>query len=216
MKPFRILLSLTIILAAMILVPQNAAATELATAKKTVQAAIDDGITTFSGKTYPLAERSRLLEGLLRRYTDPSLLSSIILGRHWKKIAPAEQASFSELFMRFLVSSYAGQLVDVPTGQIIEVGEPENSSGGRVKVPCVALPLTNTASPTPVEWEVTDDASGRPVIVNITVEGVSLIRAMQDDFGSVLRSNGGKIEPLVAALERKIAENDRLNAALPQ
>ncbi|MFD2235374.1 hypothetical protein [Phaeospirillum tilakii] len=59
---------------------------------------------------------------------------------------------------------------------------------------------------------------GHPGIVDIAVDGVSVTRAMREDFTSVLRSSGGVIQALLDALVHKaeaneqIARNDRVVA----
>lgn len=180
--------------------------------RRVVQSAVDEGLSTFVGKKHPLAERSRLLDDLLRRYVDPPMLSASILGRYWGKIGPAEQSAFSELFVRYLVSSYVSILGRAEAGTTLKVTEGLDL-GGKVKVLSTAALPSQPGVPIPVEWEVATTADGKPVIMDLNAQGVSLIRAMKDDFASVLRSSGGKIEPLMEALQRKIEANDKANAA---
>jgi phospholipid transport system substrate-binding protein len=181
-------------------VPARAADVEAA--KNIVKEAVDDGLARFVGKNHPLDERAHLLEGMIRRYTDPKMMSADILGRYWPKLSVAEQDEFSELFVGYLVSSYGPQLVDVPPAHI-EITTAEDL-GERVLVHSVATSEAPGSVPTPADWTVASTAEGRPVIAGVSVEGVSLIKAMKDDFGAVLRSNSGKIQPLMAALRRKI------------
>ncbi|CUW41687.1 conserved protein of unknown function (Toluene tolerance Ttg2/phospholipid-binding protein MlaC 47-204) [Magnetospirillum sp. XM-1] len=180
--------------------------------RQIVQSAVDEGISTFVGKTHPLPERTRLLDGVLRRYVDPSMLSASILGRYWGKISPAEQNAFSELFVRYLVTSYVSILGRAEPGTTVRITQAMDL-GTRVRVLSSASLPSQPGEPIPVEWEVATTAEGKPVIMDLTAQGVSLIRAMKDDFASVLRSSGGKIEPLMEALQRKIEANDKENAA---
>ena len=204
---------LALVLVVMIgLSPAPAAAIDAGEARKTVQGATVAGLATFTGKTYPLAERSRLLEDLLRRYTDQTLLSASILGRYWPRLTPAEQAAFSDLFLRYLVSSYVGLLRNLEPGLTIEIGAAEDL-GPKARVLSTAHLPSQPGAPVPVEWEVAATSDGRLVIMDFAAQGISLIRAMHDDFASVMRSSGGKIEPLMDALRRKIDANDQANAA---
>lgn len=192
--------------------PAAGRAADVELGRKTVQGAVDEGISTFVGKKHPLPERSRLLDDLLRRYIDPPMLSASILGRYWGKISPAEQNAFSELFVRYLVTSYVGILGRAEPGTMVKVAEGVDI-GTKVRVLSSAALPSQPGEPIPVEWEVATTADGKPVIMDLTAQGVSLIRAMKDDFASVLRSSGGKIEPLMEALQRKIESNEKVNAA---
>ena len=189
---------------------QDASAPDLQAARTLVRSAIDTGLSSFVGK--PLAERERLLDGLLRRYSDPTMLAANILGRHWGKISPAEQTAFTETFMRYLVSSYVGLLKNVHPDVTVDVGEAIDT-GERIQVLCVAHMPSDPGAPVPVVWDVATTAEGKPVLMDVTADGVSIIRAMREDFASVLRRSGGAITPLMEALQRKIAANDRDNAA---
>jgi len=202
-----------IVLAMMAIGAGSAQAADVAAAQALVESALNEGVGTFaSGKTYPLEERSRLLEGLLRHHTEPSLLSAAVLGRYWGKLSPEEQAAFSERLLQFLVSSYVGMLTEAESGITFSVGAGEDL-GNRVRVPAEVTRSVPGAVPSPVGWEVAFTPDGRPGIVDLTADGVSLIRAMREDFGSVLRASGGKIEPLMEALQRKIDANNKANAA---
>ncbi|ARJ64596.1 hypothetical protein WV31_02340 [Magnetospirillum sp. ME-1] len=195
-----------------LLISGIAHAADVEQGRRVVQSAVDEGISTFVGKTHPLPERTRLLDNLLRRYVDPPMLSASILGRYWGKITPAEQNAFSELFVRYLVSSYVSILGRAEPGTTVKVAQAMDL-GTRVRVLSSASLPSQPGEPIPVEWEVATTAEGKPAIMDLTAQGVSLIRAMKDDFASVLRSSGGKIEPLMEALQRKIEANDKVNAA---
>lgn len=204
----------TLIVVAMLAVGAGSArAADVAVAQALVQSALNEGVGTFaSGRTYPLEERTRLLDGLLRRHTEPSLLSAAVLGRFWGKLTPEEQSAFSERLLQFLVSSYVGMLTDAESGITFQVGAGEDL-GNRVRIPAEVTRSLPGAVPTPVGWEVAFTPDGRPGIVDLSADGVSLIRAMREDFGSVLRASGGKIEPLMEALQRKIDANNIANAS---
>lgn len=191
----------------------SARAADVAAAQALVQSALEEGVSTFaSGRTYPLEERTRLLDALLRRHTEPSLLSAAVLGRFWGKLTPEEQSAFSERLLQFLVSSYVGMLTEAESGITFQVGAGEDL-GNRVRVPAEVTRSLPGSVPTPVDWEVAFTPAGRPGIVDLSTDGVSLIRAMREDFGSVLRASGGRIEPLMEALQRKIDANTLSNAA---
>lgn len=212
MTLIRRLLSAAVILLMAMLTPHQslAAPDQLAAARATVQTAVGEGLDRFVGKSYSLAERTRLLDDLLRRYTDPPTLSSGILGRYWGKITPAEQAAFTDTFMRYLVSSYVGLLKNLQTGVRVQVGDAVDL-GARMRVSSIAHMPSDPAVGVPVDWDVAATPDGRLVIMDVSAEGVSIIRAMREDFASILRSSGGKIAPLMEALQRKIDANDREN-----
>ena len=199
-----------VLITAMGSLPGSAAETDQA--RVTIQAAVNEGLGTFTDRSYSLEDRTRLLDGLLRRYSDPTLLSANILGRYWGKISPTEQREFSETFMHYLVSSFVGLLKNLESGVTVRVGD-AFEVGSRIRVTSVVTFPSEPGVAIPVDWELATAPDGRQVVVDVTAEGISIIRAMREDFASVLRSSGGKIEPLMDALSRKIAENNKTNMA---
>lgn len=190
-----------------------AAAADIAAARATVQSAMDEGISTFaSGKTYPLEERTRRLEAIVRHHTDPGLLSAAVLGRSWAKLPPDQQAAFSERLITFVVSSYVGLLDEPAEGVTFTLGEGQDL-GAKVRIPSEVGRSVPGVPRSQVDWVVAFTPEGQPGIVDLTVDGISLIRAMHEDFTSVMRNSGGRIEPLMEALARKIAANDAANQA---
>jgi ABC-type transporter MlaC component len=189
----------------------KAMAADLDSARQRVEAAVADGLGGFVGKTLPLAERSRLLDQLLRRYSDPVLLAQSVLGRYWSRSSAAEQAQFTDTFLRYLVSSYVGLMKGLDPALSVKVTG-ATDLGDKVRVASIANLPSQPGQPIPVDWDLVAAADGRLVVLDVSAEGVSIIRAMHDDFASVLRGSGGKIDPLLTALARKIEENDRANA----
>lgn len=210
MMAFRSLISAMAVLL-LLAGPSPVLAADTQASRTMVQTAIDDGLARFAGKALSLADRTSQLDGLLRRYTDPTMLSASILGRYWGKITPAEQRDFSETFMRYLVSSYAGMLRTLQSGVRVEMGDAVDL-GERVRVSTVVRMPSDPAVPVPVDWDVASTPGGGLAIMDVSAEGVSIIRAMREDFASVLRRSGGKLDPLMDALRGKIAANDQDNA----
>jgi len=56
-----------------------------------------------------------------------------------------------------------------------------------------------------VEWAVTETASGRPVIVDLSVDGVTLVTTLKADFTSIIRLASGRLEALFDPLRRKVS-----------
>jgi len=56
--------------------------------------------------------------------------------------------------------------------------------------------------PIRVDWRITFP-DGRYKIIDIVVEGVSMVQTQRSEFSSVIRRSGGKVEGLLTALREK-------------
>jgi phospholipid transport system substrate-binding protein len=74
---------------------------------------------------------------------------------------------------------------------------------------------TDGAPPAKVDWRVRKDNAGGFKIVDIDVEGVSMLLTQREEFGSVIQRSGGDIAGLNKTLEQKLASGDTSLAAPP-
>ncbi len=59
------------------------------------------------------------------------------------------------------------------------------------------------AAPVSISWRVREEG-GRPQIVDVYVEGVSMGLTQRSDFSSVIRNSGGSVEGLLAEMRKRI------------
>jgi phospholipid transport system substrate-binding protein len=56
--------------------------------------------------------------------------------------------------------------------------------------------------PVKLQWEVRDTGQG-PRIVDVKVEGVSMVMTRRSDFNSYIQNHGGQLDALIAELEAR-------------
>lgn len=168
-----------------------------------VNQAVGDALKTFSGQ-HTQAERRRLAEGLIKRYTDMRVISAAILGGYWAKATPVQQTKFMELLLDYALSGWASQVSDVSGTDTIKVTGTQPAGAAMI---VHSLSITPGEQPTPIDWTVASAADGRLIITDASVEHVSFITTMRDDFTSYLNNNGGRVETLMTAMQRKIDAN---------
>lgn len=173
---------------------QNAAATF-------VDEVARDVLTSLGGKKLSIDERNRVVNGLFDRYVDVPQTSQDILGRYWARASAEEQAKFQTILIQYVLSVWGNALGDIAPGQKITVTRSE-PAGDRVTVH--ALSTEPGEDPTPVEFLVGAAADGRLKVLDVRAVGVSPIQTMRDDFASFLRTNGGQVGLLIAAMQKKI------------
>ena len=169
-----------------------------------VTRAMDDAIRTFSGKAMSPAEKARAAQELIGRYADLRGLSAAILGRYWTAATPDQQAKFPPLLVQYALSAWApmGGLGGSDDKMRITSTQPAGQS--LVVHSVIGAP---GEQPTPLDWTVSTAADGRLILTDVVVDNVSFIRTMRDDFSSFLASNGGRLDALMTAMQKKIVAN---------
>jgi phospholipid transport system substrate-binding protein len=60
----------------------------------------------------------------------------------------------------------------------------------------------SNGEPIAIQWEVRNEGQG-PRIVDVKIEGVSMVMTRRSDFNSYIQNHGGKVEPLIDELEAR-------------
>ena len=192
----------SVLLPLVLLAANPAAAADVEQARQLVRSATTDAMAAFAGKKLTPDEARNAMRQLIARYGDMETESRYMLGRYWSRSTSGSQQEFAALLERFVVAAFGGMVNDVPADQRIEVRNAD-IQGDRVVVHSnVSSPGEETAA---VDWIVAETAAGRPVIVDISAEGVTLLTTLQADFTSVIRSSSGKLEALFEPLRRKVS-----------
>jgi phospholipid transport system substrate-binding protein len=154
----------------------------------------------------PDLDRDQLLS-VLDQGTDLSLLGRLVLGRYWRDANPTQRTEYLELFRRYMLQTfiqrlrqYAGTDMSHPGErfQIIAsrpVGERDVLVQSRVAPP--------TSQPLRVDWRLRE-RPGEPVIIDLIVEGISLLVTQRSEFAAVLERGG--VEGLLAELRARVTQ----------
>jgi phospholipid transport system substrate-binding protein len=156
-------------------------------------AAMNDGAGT-------LASREAAFRDLLGRGFHMELIAQVSLGKFWRRATPPERDAYVALFREFVLKSYGPRLASFDpklfeVKDAVERGEQDvlvkthiNRSGG---------------NPLEAGWRIRL-VDGKPKIVDIVVEGVSMAINQRSEFVSVASRSGmtGLMEMLRARTQR--------------
>ncbi len=127
---------------------------------------------------------------------DVDLISRFALGRHWRAATAAQRTEYRDVFERFIVRSYSARLGSF-------AGETINHTDTLVRTKRDSLVRTvilrHGHLPVRIDWRVRN-TDGHYKIVDVVVEGVSMLISHRSEFASVIQNNGGSIQHLIDAL----------------
>ncbi|MBV68931.1 MAG: hypothetical protein CMJ08_03910 [Pelagibacterales bacterium] len=139
-------------------------------------------------------KRKNELRNLLQEKFDMELISKVILGGNVvKNSSSAQLKKFAEIFELHIVKIYSSQL-GTYKGQVFEV----NNTEIKKKDAFVYSTITSPDYPTTnIVWRIRE-RNTVPKVIDMQVEGVSLLRTKKNDFAMILNQVGleGLIEKL--------------------
>ena len=163
----------------------------------------DSAISTLRDPSLEQRERQTELEQLLRQGFNLDRISKLVLGRHWRTANDQDRQAYSNLFERFVLTTY-GRRLNAYSDQTIRVDSARPLKRGVM----VATFIEGNGSPIRVDWRLQErDQSWQ--IVDLVVEGVSLVVTQRNEFAAIIEREGGQLKPLIEHLRAIVEKDDR-------
>lgn len=146
------------------------------------------------------AGKQSQLQSLFLKNVDVKWIGRFVLGKHWRGLDDAQKARYMKGYEGFIVKNYTSKFSDY-SGQSYKVKNARKQPDGDYLV-TMALESSTGGADILTDYRLRP-ASGSFKVVDIIVEGVSLITTQRSEFGSVVSRKGA--EALIVALEKKAA-----------
>jgi phospholipid transport system substrate-binding protein len=151
------------------------------------------------GPGVPEAQRLARFRELFAQDFYVAGIGQFVLGRYWRVATPQEQQEFLSLFQEYIVRAYSTRLAQYAGEPFRVLGA--RSNGGETIVSSEIV--RRGGAPVQVDWYLVD-ASGRFLITDVYVGGISMKVTQRDEFASVIQRNGGRVGALIAQLRQKL------------
>ena len=143
-------------------------------------------------------EKRRRLEPLIEQAVDVDTIAQFCLGLYWRRANPQQQQEFVRLFHTVLMNNIGGKLGQFQ-GVTFRPTTTTQREGDSVVGTVIQRP---NQQPNNVQW-VVSTASGRPRIIDVQAEGVSLRLTQRNDYSAYISSHGGSVDALLAAMRHQ-------------
>ena len=181
--------------------PRPAVATELSDPAIFVREFSAQAIGVLADRNLSGARREQAFRELLTAGFDVKAISRFVLGRYWRRTTEAEREEFMGLFEDLIVATYSRRFSDY-SGQTLEVQaiRVENEK----KAAVASRILRQAGAPIQIDWRLRRRGDSWR-IVDVVVEGMSMVLSQRSEYAAVIKSDGGKIRGLLAKLRAKTA-----------
>jgi len=143
-------------------------------------------------------DKKRRLAPLIEQAVDVDGIAQFCLGIYWRRATPQQQAEFNRLFHAVLLNNIGGKLGQFQ-GVTFRPTTTSQREGDSVVGTVIQRP---NQQPNNVQW-IVSTASGRPKIVDVQAEGVSLRLTQRNDYSAFLSRNNGNVDALLAAMRQQ-------------
>jgi phospholipid transport system substrate-binding protein len=146
------------------------------------------------------AQRDRITEIAYERFDFPTM-SKLVLARYWKRFDAAQREEFQKEFKSFLARRY-GDRIDRYEQESVEITGERAEQRGDVTV-ATLIKSPKASAPIVVDYRMRK-REGTWRVIDVKIEGISLVSNYRDQFHEVL-SRGGPEKLLAQLRERNAA-----------
>ena len=164
----------------------------------------DETVATLAATEVSQDERIAKYQVLVERSFAMKTIARYVLGRNWRAATPEQQTEYLELFRAFVIDNYASKL-DSFSGTVFRIVDAQALDE---KDTIVSTEVQSPGNPAVLIGYRVRVRNGKYRIIDVIVEGVSLVATQRSEFASVVDRNG--IEGLLDLLRER-----QMRAAMP-
>ena len=149
-------------------------------------------------KNFTKEQKIEKLKSIAKDTVDIIGIGYYSLGKHSKNLDEEQKKKFLELFEKYFLKSFSSRLAEYSDPKI-EVLSQEKLNDKYTMVSSTLL-ATEEKPEVKIDWRIKTKDPNNPLILNVTIEGVSLARVQREEFNSIIQSNDGDINALFKSL----------------
>ena len=162
--------------------------------EKFVSAFTEAAISILSSDTISENEKTESFTNLVMSSIDLPLISKFVLARSWKESSDDQKQRYLIAFKDYFVNSYANKL-DQYSGEKIAIIDSEEAGKYVIVNSNIVREGTDTLKIN-LKWRLLN-RDGQIKIIDLNIEGISLIIAQREEFQSFLANNNYDLDKLI-------------------
>ena len=156
-----------------------------------VERVIDDFFEVIN-LNQPEAQMLRSFEQVFTPYADVDIIARSVLGPPYRQLTTAQKSAFSNAFGHYLSNKYGRQFreyrgADITITRVQDAGSKGFLVSSQMRV--------SGQSPWSLDWQISD-RSGRTKIINLIIEGISLLTSEREEIRALLEARRGNVTEL--------------------
>jgi phospholipid transport system substrate-binding protein len=137
-------------------------------------------------------------EAILARYADMPAVAASVLGPPWRGASQAQKQAFVAAFQHYLSRRYGKQFRDYKNARFQVTGARDGGKAGVLVSTRVVRPGQEDIA---VDYQVSD-RSGQIRVVNLIIEGVSMLATERAEIGAIVEAQRGNLDAVTAQLAK--------------
>tara|TARA_B110000858_G_scaffold132799_1_gene151080 strand:+ start:200 stop:829 length:630 start_codon:yes stop_codon:yes gene_type:complete len=157
----------------------------------------DSAIRILGNESLDISQKNLQFTDLVMSSIDMNLISKFVLSKYWKTASQEQKDTYIAAFEEYFISSYANKLDQYSGEKIVII-----SSNAAKKYVIVKSNIVRDGADTlkiELDWRLLT-RNGQTKIIDLSIEGISLIIAQREEFQSYLNNNNGNLNALIGKI----------------
>ncbi len=170
----------------------------------------DEAIEQLTDPDIDADEREQRFRHLFNKGFDVPAIGRFVVGRYWRGATQKERDDFIKVFEDVVVQRFM-PLLSEGSERRFEIGKVVEDSRAKDHVLVASEIARGEGDPYKVNWRIRFKDEEFKVL-DIVAEGVSMAITLRSEYGSLIKSSGGKVSSLTEALRKKLNSGAFANA----
>ena len=150
-----------------------------------------------SVKELTIDQQEAELKKLFQKYVDVPIIARAVLGKSWREANSDQRKRFIYAFKAYVSNKYGKQFSEFKGTKLEIVKSRDTQTKAGVLVSTKVIVPGN--APLKVVWQVSD-GSGSLKLIDLRVEGVSMLSTERQEFRSKLKKFNGSLDDLILSI----------------
>jgi len=163
-------------------------------------ASLYNDLVATSMKEVSIDEQQKELEKLFQKYVDIPIIARAVLGKSWREANTDQRTLFVDAFKNYVSDKYGRQFSEFKGTKLEIVKSRDTLTKAGVLVSTVVVVPGNPSLK--VVWQVSD-GSGSLKLIDLRVEGISMLSTERQEFRSKLKKFDGSLSDVILEISRQ-------------
>ena len=163
-------------------------------------ASLYNDLVATSMKEMSINEQKKELEMLFQKYVDIPIIARAVLGKSWREANTDQRTLFVNAFKNYVSNKYGRQFSEFKGTTLKVVKSRDTLTKAGVLVSTVVVVPGNPSLK--VVWQVSD-GSGSLKLIDLRVEGISMLSTERQEFRSKLKKFNGSLDDIILEISQQ-------------
>lgn len=129
------------------------------------------------------------LEALFRSSVDVNWVGQFVMGRNWRSLEDEQKVAYLKNYEKFLIKHYTANFKEYTKGTTFKINQSRPLQRKGQYLVTMSIQQSGAPQPIMVDYRVRE-SENKYSVIDIVVEGVSLLNTQRAEFSSVVQRKG--------------------------